>query len=108
MGWQEGTRRPLPCCSWNSSLYLGPSSVPSPATVSVTAVSQADSNKSASATVTVQVPSRSGVIYYVSTTGNDANAGTLSAPWRTIQHAANSVHPGDTVQVEGGVYNETV
>jgi hypothetical protein len=90
------------------SLYLGPSSVPSPATVSVTALSQADSTKSASATVTVQVPSRSGVTYYVATTGNDANAGTLSAPWRTIQHAANSVHPGDTVQVEGGVYNETV
>lgn len=90
------------------SLYLGPSSVPSPATVSVTAISQADPTKSASATVTVQVPSRSGVIYYVSTTGNDTNSGTLSAPWRTIQHAANSVHPGDTVQVEGGVYNEIV
>jgi hypothetical protein len=90
------------------SLYLGPSSVPSPATVSVTAVSQADPTKSASATVTVQVPSRSGVTFYVSTTGNDANAGTLSAPWRTIQHAANSVHPGDAVQVMGGVYNESV
>jgi hypothetical protein len=48
------------------------------------------------------------VTYFVSTTGNDANAGTLSAPWRTIQHAANSVHPGDTVQVQGGIYNEVV
>src|SRR4029077_16595973 len=44
----------------------------------------------------------------VATTGNDANAGTLAAPWRTIQHAANSVHPGDTVQGEGGVYKEIV
>jgi len=90
------------------SLYLGPASVPSPATVSVTAVSQADPTKSASATVTVQLPSRSGVTHYVSTTGNDTNGGTLSAPWRTIQHAANSVNPGDTIQVEGGVYNESV
>jgi hypothetical protein len=90
------------------SLYLGPSSVPSPVTVSVTAVSQADPTKSASATVTIEVPSRSGVTYYVSTTGNDANPGTLSAPWRTIQHGANSVHPGDTVQILGGVYNESV
>ena len=92
----------------NEALYLGPSAVPSPATVSVTAVSQADPTKSASATVTLQVPSRSGSTFFVSTTGNDANAGTSTAPWRTIQHAANSVHPGDTVQVMGGVYNESV
>jgi len=92
----------------NEALYLGPSGVPSPATVSVTAVSQADPTKSASATVTLQVPSRSGSTFFVSTTGNDANAGTSSAPWRTIQHAANTVHAGDTVQVLGGVYNESV
>jgi len=90
------------------SLYLGPASVPSPASVSVTAISQADPTKSASATVTIQVPSRSGLTFFVSTTGNDNNAGTQSAPWRTIQHAANSVHAGDTVQVMGGVYNESV
>jgi hypothetical protein len=92
----------------NEALYLAPSSVPSPATVSVTAVSQADPTKSATATVTIQLPSRSGVTYYVSTTGSDTNAGTLAAPWRTIQHAANSVHAGDTVQVMGGTYNEIV
>jgi hypothetical protein len=91
-----------------NGIYLGPSSVPSPASLSVTAVSQADPTKSATATVTVELPSRSGVTYYVATTGSDTNAGTLSAPWRTIQHAANSVHPGDTVEVEGGVYNEIV
>jgi hypothetical protein len=76
--------------------------------VSVTAISQADPTKSASATVTLQVPSRSGATFFVSTSGNDANAGTSSAPWRTIQHAANTVHAGDTVQVLGGVYNESV
>jgi len=92
----------------NEAIYLGPSTVPSPASVSVTAVSQADPTKSATATVTIQLPSRSGVTYYVSTAGNDTNAGMLAAPWRTIQHAANSVHAGDTVQVEGGTYNEIV
>jgi hypothetical protein len=91
-----------------NGLYLGPSTVPSPASLSVTAVSQADPNKSASATVTVQVASRSGVTHYVATRGKDTNSGTLSAPWRTIQHAANSMHPGDTVQVKGGVYKEIV
>ena len=92
----------------SEALYLGPSAVPSPATVSVTAISQADPTKSASATVTLQVPSISGATFFVSTTGNDANAGTSSAPWKTIQHAANTVHAGDTVQVLGGVYNESV
>lgn len=92
----------------NEAIYLGPSTVPSPASVSVTAISQADPTKSATATVTIQLPSRSGVTYYVSTAGNDTNAGSLAAPWRTIQHAANSVHAGDTVQVEGGTYNEIV
>src|SRR5579862_8884775 len=29
--------------------------------------------------------------YYVATTGNDANAGTMARPWRTIQHAAETV-----------------
>src|SRR5579864_2346990 len=92
----------------DEAIYLGPTGVPSPATVSVTAVSQADPTKSATATVTLQAPSRSGVVYYVSTGGNDNNAGTLSAPWRTIQHAANTVKAGDTVEVEGGTYNEIV
>jgi uncharacterized protein DUF1565 len=92
----------------NEALYLAPSTVPSPASVSVTAISQADSTKAATATVTIQLPSRSGVTYYVSTSGNDTNAGTLAAPWRTIQHAASTVHAGDTVQVRAGTYNEIV
>jgi hypothetical protein len=92
----------------NETLYLASSTVPSPASVSVTAISQADPTKSATATVTIQAPSRSGVTYYVSTSGNDTNAGTLAAPWRTIQHAANTVKAGDAVQVRAGTYNEIV
>ena len=92
----------------NEALYLAPSVVPSPASVSVTAISQADPTKSATATVTVQAPSRSGLTYYVSTSGNDNNAGTQAAPWRTIQHAANAVQAGDTVLVMSGTYNEVV
>lgn len=29
--------------------------------------------------------------YYVSTTGNDENPGTLTSPWRTIQKAVTTV-----------------
>ncbi len=92
----------------NEAIFLGPAKVPCPASVSVTAVSQADPTKSATATVTLQLPSRSGVTHYVSTSGSDKNPGTLKAPWRTIQHAADKVQPGDTVEVEGGTYNEIV
>ena len=47
--------------------------------------------------------------YYVATNGVDTNAGTsTNAPWRTIQKAANTLAPGDTVLVRGGVYNQAV
>src|SRR3569833_328131 len=46
--------------------------------------------------------------FYVATTGNDANPGTQAAPWRTIQHAADKVRAGATVNVRGGVYEELV
>jgi hypothetical protein len=46
--------------------------------------------------------------FYVSTSGNDANPGTLSAPWRTVQHAADLATPGSTVYVRGGSYEERV
>ena len=49
-----------------------------------------------------------GATYYVSTTGNDSNPGTLAQPWLTIQHAANTVTAGATVNVMGGVYNAYV
>ena len=46
--------------------------------------------------------------FYVSKTGNDSNPGTQTAPWRTIQHAADTVRAGSTVNVRGGVYGERV
>jgi hypothetical protein len=48
------------------------------------------------------------VSFYVSTTGNDSNPGTQAAPWRTVQHAADTVRAGSTVNVRGGVYEELV
>jgi hypothetical protein len=45
---------------------------------------------------------------YVATTGSDTNPGTLASPWRTIQHAANSIVAGDTIYVRGGTYKESV
>ncbi len=42
--------------------------------------------------------------YYVSPNGNDTGNGTPTNPWRTIQKAANTAAPGDTVYVRVGVY----
>ena len=47
-------------------------------------------------------------VYYVATNGNDNNQGTLQSPWRTIQHAADVMQPGDVVYIRGGEYNEQV
>jgi len=46
--------------------------------------------------------------FYVSTSGNDSNPGSQMAPWRTVQHAADTVRAGSTVNVRGGVYGELV
>lgn len=37
---------------------------------------------------------------------SDGNAGTESEPWRTIQHAADVLQPGEQVLVKSGVYTE--
>lgn len=45
---------------------------------------------------------------YVSTSGNDANAGTAVAPLRNIQTALTRASSGDTVKVASGSYNEGI
>ncbi|NIX78079.1 DUF1565 domain-containing protein [Microvirga terricola] len=46
--------------------------------------------------------------YYVSTTGNDSNPGTLNAPFKTINLAVGKLQPSDTVYLRGGTYFESV
>jgi hypothetical protein len=71
--------------------------------------------KSGTAAVTVSVaapppsssgctPTGNGVCRYVDPNGNDGNSGTSSAPYRTLQQAANVVNPGDVVVVRNGTY----
>ena len=42
--------------------------------------------------------------YYVRPTGSNTNPGTATAPWATLQHAANTAVAGDTVLVQPGTY----
>jgi hypothetical protein len=45
--------------------------------------------------------------YYVATTGSDSNAGTMDAPWATLQKGASTAVAGDTVWIRGGTYAVT-
>jgi parallel beta-helix repeat protein len=45
-----------------------------------------------------------GNTYYVAMNGNDANSGSQSQPWKTLQKAASSARAGDTVVVRAGRY----
>ena len=42
--------------------------------------------------------------WHVAPTGNDSNDGSATSPWLTIQKAANTVVPGDTVEIRAGTY----
>jgi len=44
--------------------------------------------------------------HYMAPTGDDSNPGTQDAPWRTLQHAADTAEPGSTVCLHAGTYEE--
>ena len=44
--------------------------------------------------------------YYVSTTGQNTDPGTLEKPWRTLAYAESKLSSGDVVYVRGGIYQE--
>lgn len=57
----------------------------------------------------VDRPLGAGRSYFVdSGRGDDAGAGTLAAPWKTVGHAVRQLHTGDTLCLREGVYHENV
>ena len=54
----------------------------------------------------IQLPAQSH--FFVSTTGNNNNSGTIDSPWRTIQYGLDQITAGDTLDIRGGVYYEKV
>lgn len=57
------------------------------------------------AVLTVQAPTLVSPAYYVSTTGSDSNAGTISAPFLTLGHAQTAMQSGNkTTYIRGGTY----
>ena len=46
--------------------------------------------------------------YFVSKSGSDSNDGTIQTPFLTINHAAQTALPGETITVREGVYREWI
>ncbi|TCS31956.1 chondroitinase B-like protein [Paucimonas lemoignei] len=69
-------------------------------------VSPADASQAPSAASPSASTAPTGPTYYLSPNGNDSSNGSASAPWRTIQKAANTVNAGDTVVLMDGTYTE--
>ncbi|WAC13518.1 right-handed parallel beta-helix repeat-containing protein [Dyadobacter pollutisoli] len=59
-------------------------------------------------TVYPKVEASSRAVYYVSPSGNDSEAGTISAPFQSINKALNVAAPGDTVFVRKGAFHEKI
>jgi urease beta subunit len=55
-----------------------------------------------------RLPPSTGTIYYVSVTGSDGNPGSEALPWRTVQHAVDSLEPGERAYVRAGIYTENL
>jgi hypothetical protein len=85
-----------------NGVYTAPAGVPAGTTVAVIATVPG------AEPVSVVVAVTTGLEFYVSNSGKDTNPGTEPLPWKTIQHAANTVIAGDTVYVRAGTYHESV
>src|SRR5690349_19890427 len=46
--------------------------------------------------------------YHVATDGDDGNPGSADEPWKTVQKAADTMNPGDSVTVHAGTYREWI
>ncbi len=60
----------------------------------------------AAARLPQSLPESTGRTFYVSPTGSDASTGTLSAPWRTVQKALDTLTAGERALVRAGTYVE--
>jgi parallel beta-helix repeat protein len=56
------------------------------------------------ATTATVSPASAVATYHVDPDGSDQAAGTAGAPWKTLQHAVDSVEAGDTIVVHPGTY----
>jgi hypothetical protein len=79
---------------------------PAEVTAATTSTVAAVATEEAPAAPTEQgAPTELACTHYVAPDGSDDNPGTDEAPWQTIQHAADTAGPGDTVCIHAGTYS---
>lgn len=102
--------------SWSPTTGLSSATVANPTaspaatttyTLTVRDAAGATAGASMTVTVTPATPT-TGTTYYVNPAGNDANAGTAAAPWKTLAKATSTAKAGSTVIVQAGTYNEVL
>ena len=87
----------------NASHTIGSVSSNDVGRYSVTVTNAAGSTNSLFATLSLTTAPTNGD-WFVSTTGNDANSGTLASPFATLGKAASVAQPGQTIYMRGGTY----
>src|SRR5262245_38458915 len=54
-----------------------------------------------------KAPLEKGTTYFVDAAkGDDRNDGSKARPWKTVQHGAKRLKPGETLYLRGGTYYE--
>jgi Right handed beta helix region len=98
------TIAPTPTTTTTATATTGPTVAPTPTTVPTTVPTP-----TASASPSASPTPVGGRTYFVAPTGSDGNNGSsIGNAWTTVQHAANTMHSGDTAIVSQGTYNERV
>jgi len=87
----------------NSSHTIGSVSSNDVGGYSVIVANSAGSATSIVATLSITAAPTNGD-WFISTTGNDANPGTLASPFATLGKAASVAQPGDIIYMRGGTY----
>ncbi len=66
------------------------------------------SGSTSTSTSSSTTTSTSGTNYYVSTSGNNANAGTKTSPFRSIKYGLSKLKAGSTLFIRSGTYSESL
>lgn len=100
--WYFNTNTSLPG-ETNATLLLSNVQSNQAGVYSVTVSNSAGSTNSSFAALTISPPPTDGD-YFVSTTGNDSNPGTIDLPFATVAKAISVAGPGNLIYVRGGTY----
>lgn len=92
-----------------STTLPAPTSTSSSSSTSTSRSTTSTSTTTSSTTAPTLAPP-TGVTRYLAPAplGNDANAGTIGAPWRTFKRAIPALNPGDSLALHDGIYIDSL